>query len=219
MLTFRKSLKPSPLLLGIWTWLATLFTAQQSNTSGPTPRHEHGLGRRKEISPILLNRLCHNKSPQTTQCFFLSVLSLPRHARTSNDDIRHDVQLSRSTCCNRLSSSSLITTFSIFLMFPFSIIFSISLYFVEGIPNIFTTAQRSNKNEEFWNDSVLWCTYPKTERSGKLLVWEFASPRGSYRSTSSMRRFLCGDLVQSAPRATVQRLRLSLSEAVEIKNA
>jgi len=35
------------------------------------------------------------------------VLSLPRQIRTSNGTVHHDVQLSLSTCCKTLSSSSL----------------------------------------------------------------------------------------------------------------
>src|SRR6218665_1407777 len=51
----------------------------------------------------------------------------------SNDAICCDVQLSPSSCCKPLSSSSPITSFSVFL-FSFSIPFSPLLWFLEGSP-------------------------------------------------------------------------------------
>src|SRR6218665_68691 len=51
--------------------------------------------------------------------FFL-VLCLPRQVLTSNGAIHHDLQLSPSTCCNPLSTSSSVTSFLVFLssLFP-----------------------------------------------------------------------------------------------------
>src|SRR6218665_496553 len=63
-------------------------------------------------------RPCHPRNLYLIICksfFLFLVLWLPRQIHTSNSTIHHDVQISPSTCCNSLSSSISVTSFSVFL--------------------------------------------------------------------------------------------------------
>src|SRR6218665_177392 len=66
------------------------------------------------ICQVVLEIIIKLTSSNYNLLFFL-VFCLPRQVNTSNGVVHHNVQLSPSTCCLHLSSSSPVTSFSVFL--------------------------------------------------------------------------------------------------------
>jgi len=62
------------------------------------------------LAPLLITQ-----SNKSFNMDFFIVLCLPRQVRTSTGATHHDFQLSPSASCNPLSSSSPVTSFSVFL--------------------------------------------------------------------------------------------------------